>query len=106
MRSGRLKEVIQIERQNGETLSEAGTPKPIWDLLCTLRAEKVEQTSTEYIRNYGTLEEEVLIFRARFFEGITNADRVLWQGEKFNIKQLTPIGRRKGVELRCVRFTP
>lgn len=44
-----------------------------------------------------------MIFRARFVEGVSNADRVIWKGESFNIKQVAPIGRREGLELRCVR---
>lgn len=103
MKSGRLTEVLQIERSTN-TVNEAGTPTLVWALLCTLRAEKVEQTTTEYIRNFGASDEEAVIFRARFFDGIGNADRVVWNGQPFNIQSVAPIGRRKGLELRCVRL--
>lgn len=103
MKSGRLIEVIEIERFTS-AVNEYGTPVQEWVRLCTLRAERVDQSTTEFIRNYGASDEEVVIFRARFFEGIRNADRVVWRGEAFNIKQITPIGRRKGIELRCVRI--
>lgn len=104
MKAGRLTEEIQIERATS-TVNEYGTPEPTWAPICTLRAEKVEQSTVEYIRNFGASDEEAVIFRARFFEGVTNADRVKWQGEAFNIKSVAPIGRRKGLELRCVRLT-
>lgn len=103
MRAGRLTEEIRIERFTS-TVNEAGTPVTVWSRLCILRAEKVEESTTEYIRNFGASDEEVVIFRARFFEGVTNADRVIWRGAAFNIKQVSPIGRRKGVELRCTRM--
>lgn len=103
MRSGKLTEEIQIERFTS-TVDEYGTPTQTWVQLATLRAEKVDQTTTEYIRNFGASDEEVIVFRARFFDGITNADRVVWNGDPFNIKSVAPIGRRKGVELRCVRM--
>lgn len=105
MKAGRLTEEIQIERFTS-TINEYGTPTQIWTRLCTLRAERVEQSTTEYIRNYGASDENVVILRARFFDGITNADRVIWNGEAFNIKQSVPIGRRQGIELRCVRMEP
>lgn len=104
MRSGRLTEEIAIERAT-VTVDPDGTPVQSWVHLATLRAEKVEQSTTEYIRNFGASDEEVIVFRARFFEGITNADRVVWNGDAFNIRQVSPIGRRKGVELRCVRMS-
>lgn len=105
MMAGRLTEEIRVERFTS-TVNDAGTPVQTWARLCTLRAEKVEQSTTEYIRNHGASDEEAVIFRTRFFDGITNADRVLWRGDVFNIKQVTPIGRRKGAELRCVRGDP
>lgn len=105
MRAGRLTEEIRVERFTS-TVNDAGTPVQSWARLCVLRAERVDQSTTEYIRNYGASDEEVVIFRARFFDGIANADRVIWNGGAFNIKQVSPIGRRKGVELRCVRIEP
>lgn len=105
MKAGRLTEEILIERATS-TVNDAGTPVTGWWRLCLLRAEKVEQSTTEYIRNFGASDEEVVVFRARFFDGLTNADRVVWRGDAFNIRQVAPIDRRRGVELRCVRVTP
>lgn len=105
MKSGRLTEEITIERFTDGGIDDYGTPIQTWERLARLRAEKVEQSTTEYIRNFGASDEEVIIFRARFFEGVTNADRVIWQGEAFNIKSVAPIERRIGLELRCVRWS-
>ena len=103
MKAGRLTEEIRIERSTS-TINEYGTPSTTWAKLAVLRAEKVEQTTTEYIRNFGASDEEVVIFRTRFLDGITNADRLIWKGNAFNIQSVAPIGRRTGVELRCVRI--
>lgn len=105
MKSGRLTESIRIERAS-TAINDAGTPVETWARLADLRAERVDQTTEEFIRGFGASDEELVIFRFRFFDGITNADRVIWQGQAFNIKQVTPVGRRKGVELRCVRIAP
>lgn len=104
MKAGRLTEEIHIERFTS-SVDEYGTPTQSWARMATLRAERVEQTTTEYIRNFGASDEDLVIFRARFLDGVTNADRVIWQGEAFNIRQIVPMGRRKGVELRCMRLT-
>lgn len=103
MKAGRLTEVIRIERSTS-ALNDYGTPSTTWTRLAVLRAEKVEQTTTEYIRNFGASDEEVVIFRTRFLDGITNADRLIWKGDAFNIQSVATIGRRTGVELRCVRI--
>ena len=103
MKAGRLTEEIRIERSTS-TINEYGTPSTTWAKLAVLRAEKVEQTTTEYIRNFGASDEEVVIFRTRFLDGITNADRLIWKGDAFNIQSVATIGRRTGVELRCVRL--
>lgn len=103
MKAGRLTEDIRIERSTS-TINEYGTPTTTWAKLAVLRAEKVEQTTTEYIRNFGASDEEVVIFRTRFLDGITNADRLIWKGNAFNIRSVATVGRRTGVEMRCVRL--
>ena len=102
MKSGKLREAIAIQRAT-TTINDAGTPADTWTIIARLRAEKVEQSTAEAIRGFGASDEELVIFRARFFEGVTNADRVQWNGQAFNIKQIVPLGHRVGLELRCVR---
>lgn len=102
MKSGKLREEISIQRATS-TNNDAGTPTETWATIARLRAEKVEQSTAEAIRAFGASDEELVIFRARFFDGVTNADRVLWSGQPFNIKQVVPLGHRVGLELRCVR---
>lgn len=63
-----------------------------------------EFTTEELIRGFGAADEDEVLFRCRFFNGIANADRVTWNDQFFNIKKVTPIGRRKGMELRCERI--
>jgi head-tail adaptor len=105
MKSGKLREAIAIQRAT-TSINDAGTPADTWSIIARLRAEKVEQSTAEAIRAFGASDEELVIFRARFFEGVTTADRVLWNGQTFNIKQIAPLGQRAGLELRCVRGIP
>lgn len=105
MQAGRLIETIQVEKFTS-TVNEYGTPENKWAWVCDRRAEKVEQTTAEYIRNFGASDEEVVIFRARYHPGIQNDCRVVWNNQYFNIRQITPLGRRlkNGIEMRCVRI--
>lgn len=104
MRAGKLMESIVIERGQA-VVNDAGTPTFTWQQVASLRAEKVEQSTTEFIRNFGASDEEIVVFRIHPFEGrLTNADRITWRGAAFNIKQMSPFGRLGGLELRCVRL--
>lgn len=103
MKSGTLVETIRIEVATTD-INDAGTPSEVWARVAELRAERVDQTTEEFIRSFGASDEELVIFRARYLDGITTKHRLIWRGEAFNIKKVTPIGRRKGVELRCVRL--
>ncbi|HWL56411.1 MAG TPA: head-tail adaptor protein [Paracoccus sp. (in: a-proteobacteria)] len=102
MKSGKLVETIRIDRATTD-INDAGTPVEVWRAVAKLRAERVDQTTEEFIRGFGASDEEVVIFRARFFD-VTTKHRLVWNFQAFNIKQVTPIGRRKGIELRCVRW--
>lgn len=103
MKAGRLTETIQIQRR-AEEINDFGTPSTVWRPFATVRAERIDQSTEEFMRTFGTSDEEAVVFRIRFVDGMSNADRVLWKGEPFDIKQVTPIGRRKGFDLRCVRI--
>lgn len=103
MKAGKLIETIQIER-GMDGVNDYGTPTITWRPFASVRAERIDQTTEEFMRSFGASDEEAVVFRIRFVDGITNADRVMWQGEAFNIRQVTPIGRRKGLDLRCTRL--
>lgn len=105
MRAGKLDRTITIQEFTN-TVDDLGTPVMAWTDKATLRAQIMQISTGEYVRAYGAIDEAVVIFRTRFFEGVTNADRVKYAtGEVFNIKEVKEIGRRKGLELRCVRRT-
>lgn len=101
MKAGKMVHVITMQRMTA-TVNAAGTPVQSWADLATLRAEKVEQTTAEFIRGHGASDETVVVFRTRFLADLTTADRISFRGQVFNIKELSPIERRRGLELRCV----
>ncbi|WP_406736980.1 phage head closure protein [Thioclava sp. GXIMD4215] len=100
MKIGRMIHTITIER--GTTVTDDyGTPVFDWVPVAILRAEVVERSTTEFFRDTGAADEEAIVFRTWFKEGVTNEDRVSWQGRIYDLKQVTPIGMNKGLELRC-----
>lgn len=101
MRSGKLDRTITIQRGTN-TVNEYGTPTFTWANLATLRAQVVQSSTEEFIEN-GAEEKTVIIFRTRFLSGVTTADRIHYLGSDFNIRELKEIGRREGLEIRCVR---
>lgn len=104
MRTGALHHVIELQRAS-TTLNEAGTPATIWTTLATLRAEIVRQATEEFLGDSGARDETAVVFRTRYLDGVTNADRVLFEGRAYNLREVTPIGRRRGLELRAVEVT-
>jgi SPP1 family predicted phage head-tail adaptor len=100
MRAGKLDRVITIQRYT-ETVNEYGTPEFTWSDVATMRAQLVQASTDEYIRGYGAADVTVIIFRIRWLDGITTANRIVYDSADFNIKETKEIGRRKGLELRC-----
>lgn len=99
MKSGKLFHFIKVQRST-EGVNEYGTPELVWSDFATLRAERVEQSTEEFL-GAGVGEETAIVFRTRFLDGITNADRVSFRGEPLNLRRVAVIGRNKGLELRC-----
>lgn len=106
MRAGRLDKLITIQRFTN-TVDDYGTPIETWADVATLRAQIVQASTEEFIRGYGASEETAIIFRTRYLDGVTNADRIKYGPEPhLNIKEVKEIGRRNGLEIRCVGLKP
>ncbi|WP_353641964.1 phage head closure protein [Mesorhizobium sp. WSM2239] len=101
MRAGKLDRIITIERAT-TTVDDYGTPAEGWAILATIRAQLIQGTAEEFIRSFGTATESAVIFRIRYLDGITLADRVTHAGRTFDLKEVKELGRREGLELRCL----
>lgn len=102
MKAGKLTHVIKIVKV--ERVKNDGRGNIITQEvpLATLRAEIVQQSTEEFIRAYGTSNETIIIFRTRFINGVKNSCLIKFRGRTFNIKQISEIGRREALEIRCV----
>ena len=101
MRAGKLDQTITLRSVTyvddgfgGQELQETD--------FATLRAQIIEESTDEFVRNFGVSTERLRIFRTRWHDGVTIEMTVQHNGVPFNIKQIKEIGRRRGLELRCV----
>ena len=104
MRSGKLDRQITIERQT-ETITNSGAVSEAWATVATVRAELVQQSADEYLTGIGEVENNTVVFRVRYLADITTADRVVFNGDTFDLKEIAETGRRRALELRAVRST-
>ena len=101
MRSGKLVHVIEIQ-----SAIETVTATSTWQSFASLRAELVERSTEEFLRNAGETSETTIVFRTRFVAGIRDQYRVSFDGSTYGIEELVTIGRRKGLEIRCKEIKP
>lgn len=101
MRAGKLDKIITIERVT-TTVDEYGTPVEGWAEVATVRAQLIQSTTEEFMRSFGVSSETAVIFRIRHMDGITLADRVTYDGRHHDLKEIKELGRREGLDLRCV----
>jgi SPP1 family predicted phage head-tail adaptor len=102
MRAGKLDQTITVQRFTN-TVDDYGTPVSTWTDLATVRAQIIQQSTEEFIRGYGASDDAIVIFRVRWIDYITTADRVSFDGGIYNVKELKFIGRRKGLDIRAVQ---
>lgn len=100
MRAGRLYWQITVQGFTN-TVNAYGTPEMAWATKATVRSESIQRRTSEFIRGQGAQDEALAVFRIRYLPDVTNADRVLFEGRTFNITEIVPIDRRRGLELRC-----
>jgi len=101
MRAGSLDRTITIQRAT-VTVQDDGTPAHSWAPLATVRAQLIQAATDEFIRDFGASSEATYVFRIRWLDGIKLADRVSYAGRIFDIKEIKELGRREGLELRCL----
>lgn len=102
MRAGSLDRKIVVERYSLDGDDGYGNPAPQWAPWITVRAQIVQSSSEEFFLAGGLTEQVGILFRVRFVDSLSTADRIAYNGMLFNIKEVKEIGRRRGLEIRCV----
>ncbi len=102
MMAGKLDREIVIQSL-ANTVDDYGTPVETWTTFATVRAQVVQLTASEFLRSFGASSETAIIFRIRYLVGVTLAHRVSYNGGLYNLKEIKEIGRRRILELRCLK---
>lgn len=103
MRAGRLYDQIEIQSAS-HAISDAGTPVTTWTTKARPRAEVLQRETREYVRAQGAEDEAAIVLRIRWQPGITTADRVLFDGRAYNLREVSRTDRRRALDLRCMAY--
>ena len=99
MQAGKLSRVIFVERLV-EAKNEFHSIVSTWTTVGTVRAEVVQHAVNEAETEYGEAGTAGVTFRTRYFNGLTTADRIRFLGRYFNVKAITELGIRAGLEIK------
>lgn len=100
MRAGNLDRLIEIQRR-GTGLDLYGTPVETWTTFATMRAQLLKNATDDREGERGHTTDAVLTFRMYYFASLSLNDRLLYEGQQYNITGLTEIGRRAGMDVTC-----
>lgn len=102
MKAGSLDRTVTIQRQ-GAAVDDGYTMQPgAWATLATRKAQRITSRGREVFEQQGVDAEVPMTFVLRddsVTRTITVKDRVSYGGKVYDLKSVTEIGRRRGVEL-------
>lgn len=101
MRAGKLDKTIVIQSR-GEVIDDFGTVTEGWTDIATARAQLLQQSTEEFLKSTGSTTETAVIFRIRWRANLSTDQRVSYNGQAFDLKEIKELGRRDGLDLRCV----
>lgn len=105
MRAGNLDRIIEIQRRT-TGLDLYGTPVETWATFATMRAQLLKTAIDDQEGARGHTTDAVLTFRMYYFASLSLNDRLLYEGQQYDVKQITEIGRRVGMDVTCERVGP
>lgn len=101
MRAGPLDRRITLQRPI-DVQDESGAVTHAWTPVAEIWAQRQDLRAREYVSANTTLAEVEAVFRIRHRDDVAPRWRVLEGGKVFEISGITQLGRRDGLELRCV----
>ena len=102
MRAGKLDRAITIERVSRD-IGKAGEPIESWCRHAIRRAEVVVDAANDNSVDAGAVTRARLRLRIRWMPDLTFDDRIGFDGKVYEIASIAEIGRRKAIEIECVR---
>lgn len=102
MRAGNLDRLIEIQRRS-TGLDLYGTPVESWTTFATMRAQLLKNATDDREGERGHTTNAVRTFRMYYFASLSLNDRLLYEGQQYEITGISEIGRRVGMEVSCQR---
>lgn len=105
MRSGDLDRRITIMRY--VVTGDDGYGNEVYDWVehVTVWAAVTQASGREFLHAAAIEAERKVVFRTHWQDGITEADRVTYDGRLHNINETRELGRREGLELHTTTMT-
>lgn len=97
--AGKLDRSIRIERAHREP-GYAGAETIVWTSVATVPAELMQAETIETAEARGIRAIDALTFRLRFV-ALSSDDRLIYDGQPFNIVRVRELGRRRALEITC-----
>ncbi len=101
MKAGPLDRRVTLQRFT-TIVDDYGGETQTWADLATLPAQAIQQSGREFLSADQINAEQRVLFKLRWFEGVSVLDRVLYQERAHNISDVKELGRREGLELMTV----
>ena len=100
MRAGSLDRIVEIQRRT-TSIMLGGTVEQTWSTFATMRAQLLKNATDDREGERGHTTEATLTFRMYYVAIINLNDRLLYEGQQFEITGITEIGRRVGIDVNC-----
>lgn len=97
--AGRLDRYVTLLRESTTGHDSLNEPVMEWIPVRRFKAERINKSEDERFaveQRYGV---RVVTFRARWFEGIAETDRIECEGLEYDIKGLKELGRRRDLDI-------
>lgn len=96
--AGKLNRSITLERE-AKTVAPSGAVASVWHPFATVRAQVLTATTEELLHGFGALDSSLTVFRVRWRDDVTTADRITVDGTSYEIDRIAEHGQRAGLDL-------
>lgn len=100
MRAGNLDRLIVIQRRT-TGLDLYGTPIETWTTYATMRAQLLKNAIDDREGERGHTTDATRTFRVYYLASLSLNDRLLYEGQQYEITGISEIDRRVGMEVTC-----
>jgi hypothetical protein len=96
--------VLTIQRVTASAPDDSGVPVETWTDLVTLRAVKLEGVAADTEHTGIAISDTTVKLQTWYFDGLSLEDRATYECGTYQIKYLSEIGRRRGLEIHIEKL--